>query len=459
MNKFTFASDTYYMNFSALFIIPALVCLTWIFIHWFMASRLISFRIIVILLSFTVLTIMGDVVLIPLLGSPGIAHIVISFSSPTLIPLTCYYFHFLYKPFHYKPRHFFWMSFPVLLTTASIILTSIIGLKETDAFLGRVHSLSFNINDPINTELHHLYYYWCVVLFRVILWMEVMYLVGDIIYLSIKCRFRPRSLFRFLFKGDSIRVLQIQIYLAACIFLVILSKMRFHATVFHDYPYWGLLFSSLNSVLYFFFGFFALFSAKEYITLHDISTAFRFNYKPESRSALLEDIITDMSRYLNVESLMRVISRLTTQHGVSSGQGSSARADAGSSLSAAVLNVMSPSQDEHGLAAQFQQWMYHERPYLQPGFTLADVAERLHTNKTYVSKMVNQTYKMGFPELINILRVDHAQRYIRQHPDASQEEIAKASGFLNASAFNSTFKRITGFTPKVWTARKESAGR
>ena len=103
--------------------------------------------------------------------------------------------------------------------------------------------------------------------------------------------------------------------------------------------------------------------------------------------------------------------------------------------------------------------MVQERPYLKPGFTLVDAAERLHTNKTYVSRMVNQTYKMGFPELLNILRVDHAQRYIRQHPDASQEEIAKASGFLNASAFNTTFKRITSFTPKVWAARNELSGR
>ena len=43
--------------------------------------------------------------------------------------------------------------------------------------------------------------------------------------------------------------------------------------------------------------------------------------------------------------------------------------------------------------------------------------------------------------------------YIRAHTDANQEEIAKACGFLSASSFNSTFKRITGYTPKVWAAR------
>ena len=101
--------------------------------------------------------------------------------------------------------------------------------------------------------------------------------------------------------------------------------------------------------------------------------------------------------------------------------------------------------------------MQNERLFLKPGLTLGEVAGRLGTNKTYLSKMVNQTYKVGFPEMLNILRVDYAQHYIRKHADASQEEIAKACGFLSASSFNSTFKRITGFTPKVWTARKESS--
>lgn len=100
--------------------------------------------------------------------------------------------------------------------------------------------------------------------------------------------------------------------------------------------------------------------------------------------------------------------------------------------------------------------MQVKRLFLQPGLSLSDVARELDTNKTYVSKMVNKTYNLGFPELLNIMRVDYACEYIRRHPDSSQEEIARSCGFLSASSFNSTFKRITGFTPKVWAARKDS---
>ena len=151
---------------------------------------------------------------------------------------------------------------------------------------------------------------------------------------------------------------------------------------------------------------------------------------------------------LSGESIAHVISRLEVQTGTFA-TGGKANAP---SLSTAILGK---ARSNDTLTAQFQQLMMGEQLFLQPGLTLADVAERLRTNKTYVSKMVNQTYNLGFPEVMNILRVDYAEDYLRKHPDATQEEVAKACGFVSASSFNSTFKRITGYTPKVWAAKAQ----
>lgn len=96
--------------------------------------------------------------------------------------------------------------------------------------------------------------------------------------------------------------------------------------------------------------------------------------------------------------------------------------------------------------------MLHEQAFLEPGLTLIDVAERLHSNKTYVSRLVNNTYNLAFPDLINTLRVDYAEQYIVAHRDAKQAEIATACGFISASSFNNTFKKVTGMTPKIWLA-------
>ena len=120
----------------------------------------------------------------------------------------------------------------------------------------------------------------------------------------------------------------------------------------------------------------------------------------------------------------------------------------------AALFGTSKSWDEGSLVYRFQRLMQDEQLFLQPSLTLTEVADRLHSNKTYISKMVNQTYGIGFPEVLNVLRVDYAQQYMRAHKSASQKEVAKEAGFLSASSFNTVFKRITGTTPKLWMAKK-----
>ena len=125
--------------------------------------------------------------------------------------------------------------------------------------------------------------------------------------------------------------------------------------------------------------------------------------------------------------------------------------DAGSAIFAgASINAVSRVWDGSSLLSRFQHLMLDEQLFLQPRLTLADVAELLHTNKTYVSKMVNEIYKVGFPELINTLRVDYAEQYILRHREARQDEIAGACGFLSASSFNNTFKNVTGMPPRQW---------
>lgn len=87
---------------------------------------------------------------------------------------------------------------------------------------------------------------------------------------------------------------------------------------------------------------------------------------------------------------------------------------------------------------------------LTPGITINDIAQLIGSNKTYVSRLVNSTFKMAFPDYLNNLRIDYAEEYILHHKYAKQSEIAEACGFPNASAFNNTFKKFTGMTPRIW---------
>ena len=121
-----------------------------------------------------------------------------------------------------------------------------------------------------------------------------------------------------------------------------------------------------------------------------------------------------------------------------------------------ILFSSAGSPWDDSLLTRFQTVMLNEQLFLKPSLSLQDISERLHTNKTYISKLVNNTYNMSFPEFLNTLRVDYAQQYIRNHPNAKQEEIARASGFLSASTFNNIFRKITGMTPKMWALKMPS---
>ena len=106
------------------------------------------------------------------------------------------------------------------------------------------------------------------------------------------------------------------------------------------------------------------------------------------------------------------------------------------------------------LSTRFEQVFFEEKAYLEPGLTLQQLAARLYTNKTYLSRLVNDTCHTSFPDLVGRLRVDFARQYILAHPGARLDEIARASGFRNLPDFCRVFKRMTGLTPKAWAEQE-----
>lgn len=114
--------------------------------------------------------------------------------------------------------------------------------------------------------------------------------------------------------------------------------------------------------------------------------------------------------------------------------------------------ISAVNDTESDLRTRFENLLVNEQLFLQQGVTLGMIAEMLNTNKTYLSRLVNSTYNLGFPDFLNSLRVDYAEQYILRNRDARQSEIAEACGFTSASSFNIIFKKITGVTPKIWLA-------
>jgi len=96
--------------------------------------------------------------------------------------------------------------------------------------------------------------------------------------------------------------------------------------------------------------------------------------------------------------------------------------------------------------------MNEKRVYLDPKLTIDSLAENLNTNRTYISKVVNEAFNMNFNNFINSFRVKEAVRILsdKEYHDYTLENIATLAGFNNKTTFNTTFKKYTGITPSFF---------
>lgn len=441
------------MSLTPYFVICGLVCAFWMLVHHFLASRLDAYKLLMALLGAVFFTAAGDILLGSLTGSDTVSHLVVLAFAPSIIPLTWLYFIKLERPFQPGPLHFIWLLIPAVLLTAGITLVGLNGFSNTDMLLERIHSRLLMFPDSSYVGLEKTYYIWTVVIFRIVMLVESLLLLVYFAYICRKKHFKLSDWTGFLLRGYKMRVLEIQLTLSLLVMVGFSVKIFLHVPFYRIHPVLTVVIVLVMSAILFFFGLFALFGSKESISMDDVRSALRFNYSRENQSRVSEQVVMDMVNNLQGQSLTHVISHMVMQTEGDEDPSSSKSAGA-PSLTSALFGNNSQSWDEGTLVYRFQHLMQDELLFLRQGLSLQDVAERLDSNKTYISKMVNQTYGIGFPEVLNIMRVDYAQQYMSSHPDAAQEDIAKASGFQSASSFNSTFKRITGYTPKVWASRK-----
>lgn len=87
-----------------------------------------------------------------------------------------------------------------------------------------------------------------------------------------------------------------------------------------------------------------------------------------------------------------------------------------------------------------------EQIFLNPRLTISLLAERLGTNRTYLSAYINQRLNLSFFEFVNRYRIGYAKRLLLSQ-DYTVEAVASMSGFNSLSAFRRTFCAEVGLTP------------
>ena len=96
------------------------------------------------------------------------------------------------------------------------------------------------------------------------------------------------------------------------------------------------------------------------------------------------------------------------------------------------------------------QYLEDSRPYLDPEYSLENLARELISNKSYVSRVINEASGLNFCQLMNRYRVNFAKEMFHKNPDLKLKELSELSGFNSQVTFNMAFKLFCDTTPGVW---------
>lgn len=93
-----------------------------------------------------------------------------------------------------------------------------------------------------------------------------------------------------------------------------------------------------------------------------------------------------------------------------------------------------------------------EKLYQNPELSLTELAKKLETNASVISKTINQGFQMNFNDCINNYRIEAVKNSfaIGEHKKSTLIGIAYDCGFNSKATFNRAFKKNTGYTPKEY---------
>lgn len=117
----------------------------------------------------------------------------------------------------------------------------------------------------------------------------------------------------------------------------------------------------------------------------------------------------------------------------------------------AVEDTVSP-ETEHW-KSKIETLIQIEKLYQNPELTLTDLAKKLETNASVISKTINQGFQMNFNDYINNFRIEAVKISLSngEHKKSTLLGIAFDCGFNSKATFNRAFKKNTGKTPKEYT--------
>lgn len=93
------------------------------------------------------------------------------------------------------------------------------------------------------------------------------------------------------------------------------------------------------------------------------------------------------------------------------------------------------------IVKEIKTYVEEKRQFLNPHLTVVDVADNCGYGRTYVSQVLSSEMG-GFFNYVNSLRLQYARQYREEHPLATQDEVACASGFTSRQTYYAVRRRM-----------------
>jgi AraC-like DNA-binding protein len=128
-----------------------------------------------------------------------------------------------------------------------------------------------------------------------------------------------------------------------------------------------------------------------------------------------------------------------------------------------IANGLKISEDKIALLTQeLIRMMEKEKAYCNPELSLNLLAEKINTNREYLSQVINNVIGKNFIDYINEYRIEDAKLILAEQITQKTRilniaAIANSVGFKNTSTFNPVFKKATGYTPSDYKKALENA--
>lgn len=390
--------------------LPFSVCVVWLVLLLFRGHKNYSNRLFMwIMVLFVVSFWAGSNHKPPFLDFNKLVYvdIIMQFSTIAIFPLICFYIRSLYDENSLSVNAYLLYLPSILLTTAAMVVTILLGVDHCAALIQNIysHNVPFDDLEVVERAYIVLTYFVYRIVFFISLSLSIVYVFSRLF----TGRFKIVHIVYFLRGKKSSFVANI-----LCLFFVIYFVLWAACVIFDDIfmnslSVWSALWCASCALLLFLIGY-------------------------------VSAVPPLPGGYMNIDRMRHPFSamRQTRQEflqGIDSGP---------------VADTPASGYDK--IMESFKKLMIDDQGFLNPSMTIDEIAVKLNTNRTYVSKLVNIYYGVPFREYLNGLRMDYAKQLMIDEPDAVIDYVAAKSGFQSSTQFIRKFRETEGTTPTVWKA-------